>query len=270
MIDFLFDFKNPVFLGLIATVVFSGISLLFFKLYILPLTKKYLQLKEQVEIERLNRAAEEQKIRNKIFLNSEEKEKEKISQNIHDRLLPLIYSSKFNLERYQSKENVDNELLKETVAHLTEVSNNIKNIIEELSPSNVEVLQLDLCLKKTINIFKSREKLNIIVNEFSVPKDLSNKMATFVCNAVSELLLNVKKHSKAEKTEIDIYQKDNQLSVIVKDNGIGFEDTLYNEGKQKIGYGLSSIIEKVNQFNGTCEIKSVLNKGTEIKILLPL
>lgn len=270
MIDFLLNFNNPVLLGLIATFVFTGLSLLFFRLYILPMTKKYLQLKEQVEIEKLNRTAEEQKIRNKIFLNSEEKEKEKISTNIHDKLLPLIYSSKFNIERYQSKENVESELLKEAVFHLTEVSNNIKNIIEELSPSNVEVLQLDLCLKKTINIFKSRENLNIIVKDFSVPNDIRSKLATFVCNAVSELLLNVKKHSKAERTEIDINQKNNYLTIIVKDNGIGFEDSLYNEGKQKIGYGLSSIIEKVNQYNGTCEIKSVLNKGTEIKILLPL
>lgn len=103
-----------------------------------------------------------------------------------------------------------------------------------------------------------------------MPKDIRSKIATFICNALSELLLNVKKHSKAEKTEIDINQKENCLILIVKDNGIGFEDSLYNEGKQKIGYGLSSIIEKVNQFNGTCEIKSVLNTGTEIKILLPL
>lgn len=158
MIDFLFDFKNPVLLGLIATLAFAGLTLLFFRLYILPLTKKYLQLKEQVEIEKLNRTAEEQKIRNKIFLNSEEKEKEKISKNIHDKLLPLIYSSKFNIERYQSKENVENKLLKEAVIHLTEVSYNIKNIIEELSPSNVEVLQLDLCLKKPLT-FSGAEKI---------------------------------------------------------------------------------------------------------------
>lgn len=270
MIDFLLDFRNPVTLGLVATIAFAGFSLLFFRLYILPITKKYLQLKEQIEIERLNRAAEEQKIRSRVFLNSEEKDKIKTTKEIHDTLLPLIYSSKFNIERYLSKENVENPLLKEAVEHLTQASTNIKNIIEELSPSNVEVLQLDLCLKKTINIFKNREGLNIELNQFSVPAKIKNKMATFICNAVSELLLNVKKHAEASRTEIDIYEEHNNIVVVVKDNGIGFDNSLYKEGGHKIGYGLSSIIEKANHFNGLCEVNSVINKGTEIKISLPL
>jgi len=270
MIDFLLDFRNPVTLGLVATFAFAGFSLLFFKLYILPITKKYLQLKEQIEIERLNKAAEEQKIRSRVFLNSEEKEKIKATKEIHDSLLPLIYSSKFNIERYLSKEEVEHPLLKEAVEHLTQASTNIKNIIEELSPSNVEVLQLDLCLKKTINIFKNREGLNIELNQFSVPSNIKNKMATFICNSVSELLLNVKKHSEATKTEIYIYEENNNIIVVVKDNGIGFKDSIYKDGEQKIGYGLSSIIEKSNHFNGFCEINSVMNKGTEVKISLPL
>ena len=49
MIDFLLNFKNPVFLGLIATVLFVGFSLLFYKLYILPLKKENDKLKKHVE-----------------------------------------------------------------------------------------------------------------------------------------------------------------------------------------------------------------------------
>lgn len=270
MIDFLLNFKNPVTLGLVATLLFTGFSLLFFRLYILPMTRKYLKLKEQIEIERLNKTAEEQKIRNKIFLDSEEKEREKVAKNIHDKLLPLIYSAKFNIERFQSKETLNNELLNESITYLTKVSNDIKEIITELEPTNVEVLSLDLCLKKTINIFKNRENLNIIVNDFSIPKGLKNKISTFICNALSELLLNIKKHAHAKIVEVNINTESERLNVIVKDDGIGFEDSLYKEGNQKIGYGLSNIIEKTNQFNGECIINSVLNEGTEIKISVPI
>lgn len=270
MTDFLLNFRNPVILGLFATVLFTGLSLLFFRLYILPITRKYLQLKEQIETERLNREIEAQKIRNRIFLNFEEKEKEKISKNIHDKLLPLIYSAKFNVERFQAKENFDNELLNESISFLTKASNDIKEIINELEPANVEVLRLDLCLKKTINIFKNREKLNIIVNDFSIPDGINNRLATFVCNAVSELLMNAKKHALANSVEVNIYAENGTLNVIVKDDGIGFQDSLYKEGDPKIGYGLSNIIEKVNQFNGACDIESAVDKGTKVKIFLPL
>lgn len=80
-----------------------------------------------------------------------------------------------------------------------------------------------------------------------------------------ELLRNIIRHAKASKVEIRILREDQFLSLVVADDGLGFDTTLSTER-----HGLKSIKERVAKWNGHISIESSAHTSTEIKIGLPL
>jgi len=82
---------------------------------------------------------------------------------------------------------------------------------------------------------------------------------------LQEATQNIAKHSKATKVEVDFIQNNNQLEMIIKDNGIGFVEENENEK-----YGLKNMKERTELLKGNFELDSTLQSGTRIRICLPI
>src|SRR5690606_20925067 len=87
-----------------------------------------------------------------------------------------------------------------------------------------------------------------------------------VYRILQEVIQNIVKHSNADGILLSFELKSNSLAEIkVKDNGIGFD-----VAKVKSGIGLKNIQSRTKKIHGSLKVKSELNKGTEIAILIPL
>ena len=84
-----------------------------------------------------------------------------------------------------------------------------------------------------------------------------------VSMCLKEAITNIVKHSKASTCIVTLEQNENELMLSVKDNGIGFEETV-----SLVGSGLKGMQERVEFLNGTVEVKS--EHGTEIMIHVPV
>ena len=84
-----------------------------------------------------------------------------------------------------------------------------------------------------------------------------------VSMCLKEAVTNIVKHSKASTCIVTIEQNENELMLSVKDNGVGFEETV-----SLIGSGLKGMQERVEFLNGMVEVKS--EQGTEIIIHVPV
>ena len=93
------------------------------------------------------------------------------------------------------------------------------------------------------------------------------KMEINVYRIIQESLNNIIKHSGAKKTQVKILKTNGQVNISVKDNGKGLD--IENE-KIKRGFGLAGIRERTRILNGKLEINSQINKGAELKIMIPL
>jgi signal transduction histidine kinase len=80
---------------------------------------------------------------------------------------------------------------------------------------------------------------------------------------VKEALHNIVKHSQADAVCIQI-QKDKNLTIIIKDNGIGFDEN----NTRQFSNGLHNMKKRMNDINGNLEITN--QKGTTIKLTAPL
>ena len=269
MIDSLLNSKSPIFWGIIAAIAFVAFMLIFFKLFLYPLTKKLLAMKEELETQKLKNEVLAQKVRSVVFLETIEKERKRISTELHDLLLPVIYTAKFNIENAQTQEKISNKLLNNTIEFLTEASDDLKNIIYELTPVELDVVDLEQGLSKLINNYTKLHNLNIDVKSYSIPPDIEKEKALVIFRATKELLKNVKKHSKAEKISLSIYNEEDKMIIDIKDNGVGFDVEMYEVGKG-LGYGLSNILATVEKLNGKVDIKSAKGEGTEVLIEIPI
>ena len=74
----------------------------------------------------------------------------------------------------------------------------------------------------------------------------------------------------ASEALIRISRRDEDVSILISDNGKGFSMSKYKSSKEKQGLGLAGITERVKLLNGTLEIETEERRGTKLKIMIPI
>jgi signal transduction histidine kinase len=94
---------------------------------------------------------------------------------------------------------------------------------------------------------------------------LSKHHKLTIFRILQEALNNAMKHAKATTVAISFKLSHDNMEVLIKDDGIGFDPSLV-----KMGAGLKNIQNRVYLINGTYTIESAFKKGCEIKINFPI
>ena len=95
---------------------------------------------------------------------------------------------------------------------------------------------------------------------------MNTTIETIVFRVLQEIVNNILKHSKATIVTIQIIKDIEELTIIVEDNGVGFD---VNTAKSD-GIGLKNLQSRIEYLHGTVNIDSHLQKGTTIIIELPI
>jgi signal transduction histidine kinase len=83
-----------------------------------------------------------------------------------------------------------------------------------------------------------------------------------------ELLFNVVKHGGVEEATVLLKRIDEQILIQVNDRGKGMDLDAFS--LKSVGFGLASIRERLDLFNGQLHIESALGQGTQITVTCPL
>lgn len=212
----------------------------------------------------------------KLFLqtiDTEEKERRRYSQDLHDGLGPLLSSVNLyilNVLNLMQEEDIKEIKLLERANELLENAiDDTKSIANNLTPRVISECGLFTALKLFFEKINSSGKIEIIYTISNEEKKLDETIEIILYRAILELVNNTIKHAGAEIIEININVKEKELSINYKDNGKGFdfEKTISNK---KRGLGITNIINRINSINGSCEFDSKTGKGTSVKINLSL
>jgi signal transduction histidine kinase len=87
---------------------------------------------------------------------------------------------------------------------------------------------------------------------------------------VREALHNVSRHARATHVSVILQRKARSVSVIIEDNGTGFDAAAFARTKQNPHLGLAGIKERVALINGELAIESRSGGGTTLIVRLPL
>ena len=195
----------------------------------------------------------------------------RISRDLHDNIgsqLTFIISSLDNL-KYVSKNA--NEKLK---GKLSDISTFTAQTIHELrdtiwAMNKSEITIEDLHTRILSFVEKAKKSTQNI--EFEVHQNIEKKVTLSslkgmnVFRVIQEAINNAIKYAEASSISIQINEKESDIEIIISDNGIGFDITTVN-----LGNGLSNIEKRISEIDGNVKINSIINKGTNIRIICKL
>jgi signal transduction histidine kinase/Tfp pilus assembly protein PilF len=192
------------------------------------------------------------------LLQSQENERERIAKDLHDSV-----GQQLTLIKRKSQNAAQDEISQLTNNALEDV----RSISKGLYPAMLKQLgltesieQLVLVIDENTNIFYSSE-IESVDDFFNEESGLN------FYRFIQECLNNAIKHSKAKAISISIVKLNNQISITIKDNGVGFN---INKMERKNSLGLKTLSERIQILNGKLKILSEINLGTTISATIPI
>lgn len=201
----------------------------------------------------------------------EERERRRIAENLHDSLGQTLSLAFLKLSSIVDQECAPNirKTIDETSNLLDLAISESRSLTYDLSPPILYELGLIPAFKWKLEQIKEKHRINTFIIGVDQKLEIQKEFKIFLYRMVSELLTNIIKHAKASKIEVEIRKGNDFYSIIVRDNGVGFDSKPSKKATTKGGFGLLSIVERVESIKGTFEITSKINKGTEAIITMP-
>lgn len=186
----------------------------------------------------------------------------RISKKVHDEIANEIYNTICfaNSEDISIPKNKD-LLLKS----LDKVYSKTRNISREMSGIDTGVAYEEQ-LKQMLCGYQG-QNVNIIIKGIDAVKwskiAIIKKIAAY--RALQELMVNMKKHSKATVVVLDFRQKNKKIIIRYSDNGVGI-----NSGKNITRNGLLNVENRMDSINGKVIFEPTADRGFHLTLSYPV
>jgi two-component system NarL family sensor kinase len=219
-------------------------------------------------------AAQKVELLSSQLLSLQEAERRRIARDLHDDLGQALFAIKLNVG--QALKEVSEErarmLLSEIQDKLGACIDKLRALAQLLHPPELETLGLKAAIVVFVDAFRKRSGIQVDIDMPSALPRLPRSAETALFRVVQECLLNVQRHSGSSKARIRIETDSKQITLEVKDEGVGMQPAILEmvEGiGPRLGVGLTGMSERMNQLGGRLEISSG-GWGTSVKAVLPL
>lgn len=204
------------------------------------------------------------------MMKGQELERERVAKDLHDSLGGMLSAIKLKFDALHydndasAQHQADHENLQEL---LDDACQEVRNISSNLQPGALEQLGLIEAISDLVNKFERNTDLEIHFQHYGIMdnKRLDSFSSLNVYRIVQELLNNVMKHAQASEVIVQLNRESNQLTIMVEDDGIG-----YNPSDIKEGMGSENVRSRVNFLKGDLNIDSVKGEGTTTLITFPV
>lgn len=200
----------------------------------------------------------------KSIITTQEKERKRIAQDLHDDI-----SSKLNVINLNANLLKDGDLspeeyliVNDSILEATDKTlESARRIAHNLLPPILKKFGLKDAIEELADSFNNSRKI-VIEYRLQYPKGyLKPGKELHFFRIVQELINNSVRHGKAKNSTLEITCKNNNLFFTYIDNGIGFDII---KGKHKRGLGLKNIESRAAMLKGNYIIESEPNKGFKL------
>lgn len=205
---------------------------------------------------------------NQRVIDIQEAENRRISRELHDGIIQILISIKFSLEAtklYLTKNK--NGIPKPFIAAQENISvtiQEVRRISHHMHPQILDELGLSAAIESLAADFSKCTNVHIQVNKPVLRKLLPDFINTTLFRIVQEAFTNIHKHAKASNILVDISIEKNWLTLIIQDDGVGFD----LKKTKSHGIGLRNLAERVGHHHGKFDINSS-KSGTKIIVKIP-
>lgn len=192
-------------------------------------------------------------------------ERKRVATELHDNLSAKISGVKWRLEAIQPDFKIEKQrqIYESSVNALSEIYTDVRLISHNLLPIELETKGLAVAVENLVKELNSLEKTKFSLEISENMGRFDNKIEYELFSIILELSNNILKHSGATDALISLQKTDNQLQLLVKDNGKGFDTN-----KNNSGIGLKNLYSRIEALHGFLKIENTA--GVQVKIEIPV
>ena len=225
---------------------------------------------EKKELDRLNNELKDinrlMKEKNRIIKElTVFEERNRIAGEIHDSVGHSLTGLIMNLDYCKKIIGSDQEKISHKISKCSDIAkeslSNIRKSVKALKPKSIEQFPLIKSLEELVKSSKEKFNIDIFLEIKGEIKKVNPEQGAVIYRAIQEAITNSIKHGKSNMIEIFVSFSEDEISVIIRDNGCGCEKIVY-------GNGLEGMSDRVLMFGGVIKVEG--KEGFKIKIKMPV
>ncbi|MBK9331975.1 MAG: hypothetical protein IPM96_06115 [Ignavibacteria bacterium] len=226
----------------------------------------------QSKINRLRKDRKAQEEFTKKLLETQENERKRIAGELHDSIGQDLLISKNKLQISLNNPD-DSEIVFKNINEvsdvITDALKNVREISYSLHPYQIERLGLSKAIGSIIERLKGTAEIKFTCSIDNIDKILLPESEISIYRIIQECMNNILRHSEASEVILNISRGENFISILIGDDGIGFDENKLKSEKGKHGFGIQGILERIRLIKGEMNIESVPGEGTTLNFKVP-
>ncbi|BBI35976.1 GAF domain-containing sensor histidine kinase [Cohnella abietis] len=203
---------------------------------------------------------------------AQEKERERIASDIHDSInqsmVGIHFHLQYCLEELQSAPEQVRPIL-EKLLQMTEKSmTEFRLIIHDLHPVAIQKFGFLGAVEELVSSYSTQKALRVDMIVTGEPVRFRQEVEISLYRIFQESINNIVKHAKASRAEFAIHFGKDDLTIVIRDFGQGFDSD--SQASQGTTYGLIGMRRRVEQLKGSFNIDENAAPGTRIDIKLDI
>lgn len=202
--------------------------------------------------------AQQQKELLKAYVDGVERERERISRELHDD----IGSRLSTLKRFFTGKT-DNAVTHQVQEQIEILYDDVRNMSHQLMPASLKISGLKNKVFELAAELENRNHIQVDIQFYDFPENLSDEMTVHIYRILQEAFTNISKHAQATVVDLQFFGHEDELVITIEDNGKGFSNS---EGP---GIGLQNMQARSESIQGSIEINSYPGRGTQVLLRIP-
>ncbi len=227
---------------------------------------------------KLARTLDEQRRLAHQFVEMQEHERKRLSQELHDELGQFVNAIKLDAVAIRASSSNDMRMqgtevpdrARSIIVNVDLVHESVARLIRELRPVGLDELGLTAAIEHCVDMWQGRlepARLSLALDEHIDGLDEARTLAVY--RTVQEALTNCARHARASRVDVSVEWTDDGIHapgalVRIEDDGVGTDLQA-----RSLGLGLIGMRERVTALGGSLSVESAPRSGFRLVALVP-
>lgn len=225
----------------------------------------------ELQADRLRASQQRETLKGDLFrrvIEAQEAERQRIARDLHDETGQSLTAIGLGLRGLSSsiKHNRNVKTLMQLEKLVANSLTELQRVISDLRPSHLDDLGLPATMRWYVGQAQDRTTSYLEFETIGEEQEICPEYMTVMFRIFQEAITNVIKHADASRTTVQLIFNPNEMQIIVKDDGLGFEP---DRSKEKPTWGLVGMQERTTLLGGQFLVTSIPDQGTKIEAIIP-
>lgn len=221
--------------------------------------------RKELEERIINDEIRKQKQINQAMIAAQEKERNKISEELHDNVNQILMSAKLFMGAAQKNPADADNLLQKALDYQCMALEEIRRLSKFLNNSLIKSVGLKGCINDVLINLKTVGNMNAELEyDAGIDRRLTDDQKLMLFRIIQEQTSNIIKYAEAKNVMVLIKSSDSTYNLVIADDGIGFDMK-----EQRNGIGITNIKNRTNAYNGEMYLQSSPGNGCRLEFIFP-